>query len=389
MAENRECVGSVPHQNYSPVLSAMDVRSVKRRPTTMAMSHEDSGIGLVDRMQPQAKQPRQSIGSCNSTHCHCTNHSDSGFADYSLTDSCPCSQEHSRINTPKSSLLDAFSPLSAENRSPTHLSFQSLGLKEYSDDILTVLRRREVRLRPWPGYMAKQSDIEPWMRTILIDWMVSVAEEYKLHSQTLHLAVGYVDRFLSVMHVHRGKLQLVGATAVLVASKLEEITVPEISQFVYITDNTYSLEQIQRMEMLLLLHLQHEMAMPTSLCFLEHFASVSNCSQRVMWLAMFLCELTLLKFDPFINYLPSTVAAASLCLARHTLGLPAWTHELEVSSNYSFPEIVELVTELQVLFEDAPRMEQRAIIEKYRSTVYGSVGAISAPDTVPSAMATA
>lgn len=66
--------------------------------------------------------------------------------------------------------------------------------------------------------MRKQSDITPGMRAILIDWLVEVAEEYKIHNETLFLAVSFIDRFLSHMSVLRGKLQLVGTAAMFIAS---------------------------------------------------------------------------------------------------------------------------------------------------------------------------
>lgn len=53
---------------------------------------------------------------------------------------------------------------------------------------------------------------------ILVDWMIDVAMEYKLENETLQLAVNYVDRFLSIMVVDKEKLQLVGTTALLIAS---------------------------------------------------------------------------------------------------------------------------------------------------------------------------
>ena len=72
--------------------------------------------------------------------------------------------------------------------------------------------------RPRLNYMAKQSDISVSMRWILVDWMVEVAEEYRLSTETLYLAVSYIDRFLSHMSVKRDKLQLVGTTAMFIAS---------------------------------------------------------------------------------------------------------------------------------------------------------------------------
>jgi cyclin B len=48
--------------------------------------------------------------------------------------------------------------------------------------------------------------------------------------------------------VIRQKLQLVGVTAMLLASKYEEIYAPEVRDFVYITDKAYTREQILAME---------------------------------------------------------------------------------------------------------------------------------------------
>ena len=66
--------------------------------------------------------------------------------------------------------------------------------------------------------MRKQPDITNSMRCILIDWLVEVAEEYRLHNETLYLATAFIDRFLSQMSVLRAKLQLVGTASMFVAS---------------------------------------------------------------------------------------------------------------------------------------------------------------------------
>lgn len=73
--------------------------------------------------------------------------------------------------------------------------------------------------RPLPDYIERvQTDINSNMRGILVDWLVEVAEEYKLVSDTLYLSVSYIDRFLSLNSLHRQKLQLLGVSAMLIAS---------------------------------------------------------------------------------------------------------------------------------------------------------------------------
>lgn len=57
------------------------------------------------------------------------------------------------------------------------------------------------------------------MRAVLVDWLVEVVQEYRLRSETLHLAVNYLDRFLSsTAYVKRSKLQLIGIAALLIAA---------------------------------------------------------------------------------------------------------------------------------------------------------------------------
>jgi len=74
--------------------------------------------------------------------------------------------------------------------------------------------------RPRAKYMQRQGDITSNMRTILVDWLIEVADEYHLHRETLFLAVNFVDRFLSQMAVQRSKLQLVGTAAMFIAASV-------------------------------------------------------------------------------------------------------------------------------------------------------------------------
>ena len=39
------------------------------------------------------------------------------------------------------------------------------------------------------------------MRSILIDWLVEVQQEYRLLQETLHIAVGILDSYLQVNYI--------------------------------------------------------------------------------------------------------------------------------------------------------------------------------------------
>jgi cyclin A len=69
------------------------------------------------------------------------------------------------------------------------------------------------------NYMREvQNDVSGNMREILVDWLVEVAEEYRLVSDTLYLTVSYIDRFLSSQALSRNNLQLLGVSCMLIAS---------------------------------------------------------------------------------------------------------------------------------------------------------------------------
>ncbi|XP_048037579.1 cyclin-A1 [Megalobrama amblycephala] len=258
-----------------------------------------------------------------------------------------------------------------------------LCVSEYAEDIHRYLRECEVKYRPKPGYMRKQPDITNCMRIILVDWLVEVGEEYKLCSETLYLAVNYLDRFLSCMSVLRGKLQLVGTAAVLLAAKYEEVYPPEVDEFVYITDDTYTKKQLLRMEQHLLRVLAFDMTAPTVHQFLMQYTLEEQICARTVNLALYLSELSLLEVDPFVQYLPSKTAAAAYCLANYTLNGALWPENLYAFTGYSLAVISPCLKELHKLHLGAASRPQQAIQEKYKSSKYCGASLIEPVESLP------
>lgn len=110
----------------------------------------------------------------------------------------------------------------------------------YVQDMYEHFRNKEVHTSVRPVYMEDQQFINERMRSILVDWLVEVHLKFKLVPETLYLTVNLIDRYLAKTEVSRPKLQLVGVTALLIASKYEEIYPPELRDLVYICDRAYS-----------------------------------------------------------------------------------------------------------------------------------------------------
>lgn len=69
--------------------------------------------------------------------------------------------------------------------------------------------------------LAHQRFISPMMRTILVDWLVELQENFELYHETLYLTVKLADHYLARKVVRKEYLQLVGAASMLLASKFE------------------------------------------------------------------------------------------------------------------------------------------------------------------------
>ncbi|MBN3296989.1 CCNA2 protein, partial [Amia calva] len=251
---------------------------------------------------------------------------------------------------------------------------------DYAVDIFKYLREMELKTRPKAGYMKKQPDITNSMRAILVDWLVEVGEEYTLQNETLYLAVNYIDRFLSSMSVLRGKLQLVGTAAMLLASKFEEIYPPEVAEFVYIADDTYTKKQVLRMEHLILKVLSFDLAAPTISQFLSQYFLHQKVNPKVESLSMFLGELSLVDSDPFLKYLPSVLAAAAFALANFTITGGSWGKSLVELTGYTVESLLPCINDLHETYLTAPKHAQQSVREKYKGSKYHEVSAVEPPE---------
>ncbi|CAB3980819.1 G1 S-specific cyclin-E1 isoform X1 [Paramuricea clavata] len=122
-----------------------------------------------------------------------------------------------------------------------------------SEDFWTFLKDKDREYPKFGQYMGHHPSLQPKMRTILLDWLIEVCEVYRLHRETFHLAASYVDRYLKVKgDIQKSRLQLVGVTALFIASKLEEIYPPKLSEFSYVTDGACTDDEILMQELVML-----------------------------------------------------------------------------------------------------------------------------------------
>mmetsp|Transcript_35451 Transcript_35451/g.56957 ORF Transcript_35451/g.56957 Transcript_35451/m.56957 type:complete len:443 (-) Transcript_35451:140-1468(-) len=217
----------------------------------------------------------------------------------------------------------------------------------YESDIVNFLLEREEKYMEDGNKMtAVQEDINHTMRSILVDWLVEVADEYKLHRQTFFLTVNYIDRVLSDISINRTKLQLVGVSAMLLASKYEEIYPPSVDEFVYISDNTYTRDEVIRMESLILKSLKFRLTAPTPEEFLKIYNKLIQLKEKELQLAKYLIELSAQE-PMYVAYPPSRIAAAAVLLSRYTIsGESEMPTALRYCSKACFNDLKEVLIDL-------------------------------------------
>ncbi|XP_039057911.1 cyclin-A2-2-like [Hibiscus syriacus] len=263
----------------------------------------------------------------------------------------------------------------------------------YAPEIYDNKRVTELNRRISTNYMEQvQRDITPSMRGILIDWLVEVSEEYKLVPDTLYLTVSLIDRFLSHNFIEKQRLQLLGVTCMLIASKYEEICAPRVEEFCFITDNTYTRGEVLEMERKVLNFLYFQLSVPTTKTFLRRFIRAAQATYEVPrleleFLANYLAELSLVEYS-FLKFSPSLVAASAVFLARLTLNqsVHPWNPTLEHYTHYKAAELKATVLALEDLQLNTNGCSLNAIRNKYKQQKFKCVATMSSPERVVSVL---
>uniref|UniRef100_H0XZ50 G2/mitotic-specific cyclin-B2 n=1 Tax=Otolemur garnettii TaxID=30611 RepID=H0XZ50_OTOGA len=162
--------------------------------------------------------------------------------------------------------------------------------------------------------------------------------------ETMYMTVSIIDRFMQNNCVPKKMLQLVGVTAMFVASKYEEMYPPEID-FAFVTDNTYTKHQIRQMEMKILRALNFSLGRPLPLHFLRRASKIGEVDVEQHTLAKYLMELTMLDYE-MVHFAPSQIAAGAFCLALKILDNGEWTPTLQHYLAYSEESLLPVMQHL-------------------------------------------
>lgn len=234
---------------------------------------------------------------------------------------------------------------------------------ELSTEIFQYMRELELKYRPNANYMENQPELKWSYRSTLIDWIVQVHSRFQLLPETLYLTVNIIDRFLSKKAVTLNRFQLVGAAALFIAAKYEEINCPTLKDIVYMLDNAYSRDDIIKAEKFMIDTLEFEIGWPGPMSFLRRISKADDYEYDIRTLAKYLLETTIMDAK-LTAAPPSWLASGAYFLSRVILGSNDWTNKHIYYSGYTQEQIFSLAT---VMLENCRYAESRhqAIWKKY------------------------
>ncbi|XP_040915685.1 G2/mitotic-specific cyclin-B1 [Toxotes jaculatrix] len=248
---------------------------------------------------------------------------------------------------------------------------------EYVKDIYKYLRQLEVEQNVRPSYLQGQ-EVTGNMRAILIDWLVQVSLKFRLLQETMYMTVGIIDRFLQDHPVPKKQLQLVGVTAMFLASKYEEMYPPEISDFAYVTDRAYTTAQIRDMEMTILRVLKFQLGRPLPLQFLRRASKIYEVTADQHTLAKYLLELTMVDYE-MVHFPPSMMASAALALTLKILDAGEWDATLQYYMDYTAESLIPVMAHIakNVVKVNEGLTKHMAIKGKYSTSKQMRIATIS------------
>ena len=153
---------------------------------------------------------------------------------------------------------------------------------EYAMDIFQYYKIREADFKV-PDYLPDQPEVTNSVRAILVDWMIDIQQGLEFNHEVLYTSVKMLDIYLSRTQIVKERLQLIGATIMWIAFKVDDRPPSsKIDDYVYIGDNSYSAKDMLSLEPELLNTIGFDVGYPLSYRFLRRYARVCKAEFEIL-----------------------------------------------------------------------------------------------------------
>ena len=268
---------------------------------------------------------------------------------------------NSLVSTIQNKYLDVFQTFSL-NMDPNAQHNEEIRRVDYTNDILLYLLLEEKHRSVRPDYMYFQTSMDPFTRALAVDSLAQLSDVFHVPSEVLHVAVEYMDRFLSDRYFPREDISLLSTTCFWIALQVKGVSVEGLAQLLRV-DNEYH-KNIMDFEKFVMKVLNFDLHVPNIYIFVSTFAYKWNLSREVEYVSYYIAELILLDVS-FLKYKPSVLAVVAIARARFLLHSEFWTDECVAKSGYTREELLEPYIAVSVLVAGAQTFALSSIQRKY------------------------
>lgn len=166
--------------------------------------------------------------------------------------------------------------------------------------------------------------MKPPSRSILIDWLFEVCIYFRLPGIVNFFSAQIIDRFSEITksEIQLTCYQLIGIASLKIVCHSLGITHLAPSDLIYITADSYNLEELLDIEKLILQTIEPDLAsciFPSPLHFLEYYSP--NVPIQCKILARFLLDMALF-YPPILKFSSSIITASTLFVSRELASFP-------------------------------------------------------------------
>ena len=232
-------------------------------------------------------------------------------------------------------------------------------------------------------YLNRQTEINEKMRSILVDWLIDVHFKFGFTDETLFMTISIIDRYLSISQITRTNFQLLGITALMIACKHEEIDLPKIDDFIYITDNAYVKSEVVKMEEDVLSKLNFAFMYPSPIKFFEYLSFHFNFEKKHHMMGKYLMESFLLDVKN-CKYKPSIISCACAYIVMKFFKMKNYQESYqkkfynldENKEKYSEHNIKECAKDICLYVDNINKTNYQACVKKYSKPEQENVAVI-------------
>lgn len=214
----------------------------------------------------------------------------------------------------------------------------------YTENILSNMRKAEKKNTLKVNFLSKKNCIDGRERTEVVLWMYEVMWIEGVSNVTRHTAINILDRTLQKRSTSSSRIDLVALASILIATKLEEVIIPDPKILIGYPSRRFTLKQLYRMERIILRLLNFHLTRPTPFCFLEAYIFLSKIEfkEKLQNFSRYLVDLAVT--DQLITtYSPSALASSAIFLTlRKSSSKSWWMDEFFRVTGYSMEEIEKI-----------------------------------------------